>query len=60
MLQFYVSDINSYGFTGSLDGTVRIWEVETGRCLKLWEIGEAVTHVAWNPNPDYSVLAISV
>ncbi|XP_062030328.1 ribosome biogenesis protein BOP1 homolog isoform X2 [Rosa rugosa] len=46
--------------SGSLDGTVRIWEVETGRCLKLWEIGEAVTYVAWNPNPEYSVLAVSV
>ncbi|PRQ18717.1 putative transcription factor WD40-like family [Rosa chinensis] len=43
--------------SGSLDGTVRIWEVETGRCLKLWEIGEAVTYVAWNPNPEYSTVS---
>ncbi|XP_050375809.1 ribosome biogenesis protein BOP1 homolog [Argentina anserina] len=46
--------------SGSLDGTVRIWEVQTGRCLKIWKIGEAVTYVAWNPNPEYSVLAVSV
>ncbi|KAK9927907.1 hypothetical protein M0R45_025070 [Rubus argutus] len=45
--------------SGSLDGTVRIWEVATGRCLKLWEIGEAVTYVTWNPNPEYSILAVS-
>ncbi|KAK9942190.1 hypothetical protein M0R45_007869 [Rubus argutus] len=45
--------------SGSLDGTVRIWEVETGRCLKLWEVGEAVKYVAWNPNPEYSILAVS-
>ena len=44
---------------GSKDGTVRIWEVETGRCLRLWEVGEAVQHVAWNPLPELPVLAVS-
>ncbi|XP_077230593.1 transducin/WD40 repeat-like superfamily protein [Tasmannia lanceolata] len=46
--------------SGSTDGTVRVWEVETGRCLRLWEVGEAVTHVAWNPLPELPILAISV
>ncbi|XVE83534.1 hypothetical protein DITRI_Ditri16bG0095000 [Diplodiscus trichospermus] len=46
--------------SGSTDGTVRIWEVETGRCLRVWEIGEAVQHVAWNPLPELPVLAVSV
>ncbi|PPD87156.1 hypothetical protein GOBAR_DD15910 [Gossypium barbadense] len=45
---------------GSKDGTVRIWEVETGRCLRVWEIGEAVQLVAWNPLPELPVLAASV
>ncbi|XVF00040.1 hypothetical protein REPUB_Repub03eG0252100 [Reevesia pubescens] len=45
--------------SGSKDGTVRIWEVETGRCLRVWEIGEAVQHVAWNPLPELPVLAVS-
>ncbi|XWS41183.1 hypothetical protein CRYUN_Cryun17cG0058300 [Craigia yunnanensis] len=45
--------------SGSKDGTVRIWEVETGRCLRLWEVGEAVQHVAWNPLPELPVLAVS-
>ncbi|BFG38031.1 hypothetical protein CerSpe_243050 [Prunus speciosa] len=45
--------------SGSLDGTVRIWEVETGRCLKHWKIGEAVKYVSWNPNPEHSILAVS-
>ncbi|KAH0972139.1 hypothetical protein GBA52_024295 [Prunus armeniaca] len=45
--------------SGSLDGTVRIWEVETGRCLKHWKIDEAVKYVSWNPNPEHSILAVS-
>ncbi|CAN4108156.1 unnamed protein product [Withania somnifera] len=35
--------------SGSSDGTVRIWEVETGRCIRIWEFGESVCHVSWNP-----------
>ncbi|MCL7033889.1 hypothetical protein MKW94_010840 [Papaver nudicaule] len=46
--------------SGSKDGTVRIWEVATGRCLKIWDVGEAVHCVAWNPDPQLPVLAISV
>ncbi|KAB1200760.1 hypothetical protein CJ030_MR0G006460 [Morella rubra] len=45
--------------SGSLDGTVRIWEVETGRCLRVWDIGEAVKSVAWNPLNELPVLAVS-
>ncbi|KAI3995560.1 hypothetical protein MKX01_023305 [Papaver californicum] len=45
--------------SGSKDGAVRIWEVETGRCLKMWDVGEAVHCVAWNPDPQLPILAIS-
>ncbi|KAM7491147.1 hypothetical protein LguiA_034068 [Lonicera macranthoides] len=45
--------------SGSSDGTVRIWEVETGRCLRVFEIGEEVKHVAWNPSPELPILAVA-
>ncbi|KAF6150172.1 hypothetical protein GIB67_023127 [Kingdonia uniflora] len=46
--------------SGSTDGTVRVWEIETGRCLKIWRVEEAVHCVAWNPVPDLPILAVSV
>ncbi|KAK6934803.1 BOP1, N-terminal domain [Dillenia turbinata] len=44
--------------SGSTDGTVRIWEVETGRCLRVWEVGDSIQDVAWNPSSDLPILAI--
>ncbi|CAN7008052.1 unnamed protein product [Brassica rapa subsp. trilocularis] len=46
--------------SGSTDGSVRIWEVETGRCLKVWQFDEAVKCVAWNPLPDFPILAVAM
>ncbi|XP_051147271.1 ribosome biogenesis protein BOP1 homolog [Andrographis paniculata] len=45
--------------SGSIDGTVRIWEVETARCLQIWELGDAIAQVAWNPMPDLPILAVA-
>ncbi|XP_074578142.1 ribosome biogenesis protein BOP1 homolog [Curcuma longa] len=46
--------------SGSSDGTVRVWEIETSRCIKVWDVGEAVNHIAWNPLPELPILSISV
>ncbi|CAN8286378.1 unnamed protein product [Cochlearia groenlandica] len=46
--------------SGSTDGSVRIWEVETGRCLKVWQFEEPIKCVAWNPLSDFSILAIAM
>ncbi|KAF4359161.1 hypothetical protein F8388_005270 [Cannabis sativa] len=45
--------------SGSLDGTARVWEIETGRCLRVWSFDEAVKCVSWNPVRDLSILAAS-
>ncbi|CAA0841524.1 Transducin/WD40 repeat-like superfamily protein [Striga hermonthica] len=45
--------------SGSKDGTVRIWEVETGRCLQTWDLGENIEQVAWNPLPELPILAVA-
>ncbi|KNA05010.1 hypothetical protein SOVF_194350 isoform C [Spinacia oleracea] len=46
--------------SGSTDGTVRVWEVATGRCVRVWEVGSDIRHVAWNPLPHQPILAVSV
>ncbi|XP_062595609.1 ribosome biogenesis protein bop1-A-like [Saccostrea cucullata] len=53
--------------SGSDDGTVRFWEVATGRCMKSVSMEKDNTGnsscakcVAWNPNPDVSLVAVAV
>lgn len=52
--------------TGSDDGSVRFWEVSTGRCMKsiTMETGSlgnmCIRSVAWNPHPDVSLVAIAM
>eukprot|EP00300_Choanocystis_sp_HF-7_P041941 c8720_g1_i1.p1 GENE.c8720_g1_i1~~c8720_g1_i1.p1 ORF type:complete len:811 (+),score=149.91 c8720_g1_i1:114-2546(+) len=46
--------------SGSNDGAVRLWEVDTGRSLRLWEFGEVVHSVQWCPNPARALFAVAV
>lgn len=46
--------------SGSDDGTVRLWEVATGRCCGKWQLGEAVYSVAWCPNPAVQLIGAAV
>merc|ERR1712241_1437752 len=48
--------------TGSDDGTVRIWEVQSGYFHKTFEFGKnvVVSSVAWCPNGALSLLAVAV
>ena len=46
--------------SSSDDGSVRLWEVRTGRCTRTWTLGGAVHCVAWCPNAALSLLAAVV
>jgi len=46
--------------TGCDDGTVKVWEVSTGRCLKTWDVAGVVKSLAWCPNTALSLLAVAV
>ncbi|DBA02708.1 TPA: LOW QUALITY PROTEIN: hypothetical protein N0F65_010533 [Lagenidium giganteum] len=48
-----------YVASGSDDQTVRIWEVETARCIQVYNVGEVVHKVVWNPNKDHQLLAVA-
>ncbi|KAI9271311.1 NUC169 domain-containing protein [Sporodiniella umbellata] len=49
-----------YALSGSDDNTCRLWEVLTGRCLSLWRFEGVIHAIAWCPNPDMWLFAISV
>lgn len=36
--------------TGAADNTVRLWNVKTGECVKVWEFSTAVKRVEFNPD----------
>ena len=46
--------------SGSADGTMRLWEVGSGRCVRTWQLGGPVACVAWCPNPALRILAAVV
>ncbi|KAI8473407.1 MAG: NUC169 domain-containing protein [Monoraphidium minutum] len=46
--------------TGGQDGTLRLWEVVTGRCTRTWQLGGPVVSLAWCPNPELQLLSAAV
>ncbi len=46
--------------SGGDDGTLRLWEVRTGRCLRTWPLGGSVRCVAWCPAPETRLLSAVV
>ncbi|KAM9838289.1 ribosome biogenesis protein bop1 [Aulostomus maculatus] len=55
-----VSPSGQWLASGSDDGSVRFWEVSSGRCMKTVQVGGAVKSVAWNPNASVCLLAVAL
>jgi len=49
-----------YLVSGGDDGTMRVWEVQTGRCLRKIDFGEKVKRVEWCPNCKLYLIAVGV
>lgn len=41
--------------TGSADNTAKLWNVQTGKCLKTWEFNTAVKRVEFNEDDDMAL-----
>ncbi|XP_021039122.1 ribosome biogenesis protein BOP1 [Mus caroli] len=46
--------------SGSDDGTLKLWEVATARCMKTVHVGGVVRSIAWNPNPTICLVAAAM
>ncbi|XP_077404507.1 ribosome biogenesis protein bop1 [Vanacampus margaritifer] len=55
-----VSPSGQWLASGSDDGSVRLWEVSSSRCVKVLQVGGAVKGVSWNPNPCVCLLAVAL
>lgn len=46
--------------SGDSDGSVKVWEVATGRCQCTLTFPSKVTALAFNPNMEHSLLAVAM
>lgn len=53
-------DPTGFWLASAGDSTVRIWELQSGRCAKMFVFEEKPKIVQWNPNSEVSLLGIAV
>lgn len=56
-----VSPDGQYMVSGGEDGTLRLWEVDTGLCRESWSLKEfgKITSAVWNPDAMTPVVAVT-
>jgi ribosome biogenesis protein ERB1 len=60
VLSISVDPSGQWLLSGSLDCSLRKWEVTTGRCLRKWYFGAAVKCVEWCPLPESNIILACV
>ncbi|KAH8548323.1 WD40-repeat-containing domain protein [Umbelopsis sp. PMI_123] len=50
-----VNSTSTMAITGSADNTAKLWNVQTGKCLKTWEFKTAVKRVEFNEDDDMAL-----
>ena len=55
-----VSPSGEWLLTGSADGTVRMWEVATTRCERVWRLEGEVRSVGWCPSVELDLASVVV
>ncbi|XP_014218575.1 ribosome biogenesis protein BOP1 homolog [Copidosoma floridanum] len=54
-----VEPMGEYLASGGDDQTLRIWEIATGRCVKVVNCGGIVRSIAWCPNQNLPLIAVA-
>ncbi|XP_065218330.1 ribosome biogenesis protein BOP1 homolog [Planococcus citri] len=54
-----VDPFGQYLVSGSDDMTIKIWEINTTRCMRTINVGGVVRSIDWNPNKTVSLIAVA-